>query len=48
LPWAALGREGEQHLLEDGISVHCLVREDNKPVDDPGSDDVDAIVARAY
>jgi prolyl-tRNA synthetase len=48
LPWAALGPEGERRLLEDGISVRCLVREDDEPVDDPGSDGVEAIVARAY
>jgi prolyl-tRNA synthetase len=48
MPWAALGRQGERRLLEDGISGRCLVDEDNKPVDGPGSDDVDAIVARTY
>jgi prolyl-tRNA synthetase len=48
LPWAALGPEGERRLLEDGISVRCLLREDDKPVDEPRSDGVDAIVARAY
>jgi prolyl-tRNA synthetase len=48
LPWAALGPEGERRLLEDGISVRCLVGEDANPVDDTESDGVDAIVARAY
>jgi len=48
LPWAALGLEGERRLLEDGISVRCLVGEDANPVDDPESDGVEAIVARAY
>jgi prolyl-tRNA synthetase len=48
LPWAALGPEGEQRLLDDGISVRCLVGEDANPVDDTDSDGVDAIVARAY
>jgi prolyl-tRNA synthetase len=48
LPWTALGPEGERRLLEDGISVRCLVREDDEPVDDPHGDGVEAIVARAY
>ena len=48
LPWAALGPEGEHRLLEDGISVRCLVFEDGRPVDDPERDGVEAIVARAY
>ena len=48
LPWAALGPEGERRLLEDGISVRCLVGEDANPVDDAHSDGVDAVVARAY
>jgi prolyl-tRNA synthetase len=48
LPWAALGPEGERRLLEDGISVRCLVGEDDGPVTDPEREGVDAIVARAY
>ena len=48
LPWAALGPEGERRLLEDGISVRCLVGEDAEPRRRPESDGVDAIVARAY
>ena len=43
-----LGPDGEQRLLEDGISVRCLVRSDGEPVDDPDADGVEAIVARAY
>jgi prolyl-tRNA synthetase len=46
--WATLGPDGERRLLEDGISVRCLVREDGEPLDDPGAEGVDAIVARAY
>jgi len=37
----------ERRLLEDGISVRCLVGEDADPVDDTESHGVDAIVARA-
>src|SRR6478752_2560222 len=48
LPWAVVGTSGEQRLLEDGISVRCLVSSDGGPVDDPDADGVDAIVARAY
>jgi prolyl-tRNA synthetase len=48
LPWAALGSDGEQRLLQDGISVRCLVAEDDHPVHDPERDGIDAIVARAY
>ena len=48
LPWALLGPEGEQRLLEDGISIRCLVRTDGQPVDDPDAEGVEAIVARAY
>lgn len=48
VPWAALGPDGERRLLEDGISVHCLAREDGEPVDNPDTDGVEAIVARAY
>jgi prolyl-tRNA synthetase len=48
LPWAVLGPAGEQRLLEDGISIRCLIRPDGEPVRDPDADGVDAIVARAY
>ena len=48
IPWATLGLDGERRLLEDGISVRCLVRADGEPLDDVDADGVDAIVARAY
>jgi hypothetical protein len=35
-------------LLQDGISVRCLAREDGEPVDAPDAGGVEAIVARAY
>jgi prolyl-tRNA synthetase len=48
VPWALLGPHGERRLLDDGISVRCLVRGDGGWVVDPDADGVDAIVARAY
>ena len=48
IPWAAVRPDGERRLLEHGISVRCLIREDGQPVDDPEADGVEAIVARAY
>jgi prolyl-tRNA synthetase len=48
VPWATLRPDGERRLLEHGISVRCLVREDGEPLDDPQADGVEAIVARAY
>jgi prolyl-tRNA synthetase len=48
IPWASLGEDGERRLLEHGISVRCLLREDGEPIGDPGGGGVDAIVARAY
>jgi prolyl-tRNA synthetase len=48
VPWATLGPDGERRLLEDGISVRCLVRDDSEPLDDPDAEGVEAIVARAY
>jgi prolyl-tRNA synthetase len=48
IPWATLRPDGERRLLEDGISVRCLVREDGEPLDDPDAYGVEPIVARAY
>jgi prolyl-tRNA synthetase len=48
VPWATLGPDGERRLLEHGISVRCLLREDGEPPDDADADGVEAIVARAY
>jgi prolyl-tRNA synthetase len=48
VPWAALAGDGETRLLEHGISVRCLVREDGAWVEDRSADGVDAIVSRAY
>jgi prolyl-tRNA synthetase len=48
LPWVLLRPEGEQRLLQHGISVRCLVRADGEPVVNPDDHGVEAIVARAY
>jgi len=48
LPWAALGSAGEQRLLDNGISVRCLLHADGEPVRDPDAAGVEAVVARAY
>jgi prolyl-tRNA synthetase len=48
LPWRACGVEGEARLAQAGVSVRCLLRQDGEPVDDPGADGVEALVARAY
>ena len=48
IPWATLGPDGERRLLDAGVSVRCLLREDGGLPDDPDADGVEAIVARAY
>jgi prolyl-tRNA synthetase len=48
IPWAAVGADGERRLLDAGISVRCLVREDGAIAAEPDADGVEAIVARAY
>jgi prolyl-tRNA synthetase len=48
VPWRAVGPQGEERLLRSGISVRCLLRADDRPVDDPNDKGVEAIVARAY
>ena len=48
LPWPACGQRGEDRLNQAGISVRCLIRRDNAPVDDPHADGVEALAARAY
>jgi prolyl-tRNA synthetase len=48
IPWAALGSAGERALLDVGVSVRCIHREDGslpEAEDEPG---LMAIVARAY
>jgi prolyl-tRNA synthetase len=48
IAWATVGPDEERRLLDDGISVRCLIRDDGEPVDDPDADGVQAILARAY
>jgi prolyl-tRNA synthetase len=48
IPWATLGESGERKLLEAGVSVRCLVGEDDALPADPAAGGVEAIVARAY
>ncbi len=48
LPWAKVGEAGEQQLAEAGASVRCLRARDGAAVQDVDTEDVDALVARAY
>jgi prolyl-tRNA synthetase len=48
ISWRACGRSGEERLAQAGISVRCLLRPDDQPVDDIDDDAVEALVARAY
>ena len=48
IPWKTIGAEGETALAAKGVSVRCLLRQDNTTpatIDDP---DLAAIVGRAY
>lgn len=48
IPWNAIGNEGETALAAKGVSVRCLLNQDNTTpatIDDP---DLVAIVGRAY
>jgi prolyl-tRNA synthetase len=48
IPWRALGPEAERRLNADAVSVHCLQTPDGGVPDDPGDDDLVAIVGRSY
>lgn len=48
IPWRACGSNGEDRLAQAGISVRCLLRADDQPVDDRDDDAVEALLARAY
>lgn len=48
IPWDDLGKAGEAVLLEKGISVRCLMRQDGKLPTSPEESDLEAILARAY
>ena len=48
IPWNSIGAEGETALAAKGVSVRCLLKQDNTTpatIDDP---DLVAIVGRAY
>jgi prolyl-tRNA synthetase len=48
LPWQLCGEQGEERLAREGISIRCLISEDQRSVDDPDADGVVAVLARAY
>jgi prolyl-tRNA synthetase len=48
VPWSLLGAAGEHKLLEQGISVRCIQREDGSVPDSEDEPGLLAIVARAY
>ncbi len=48
VPWSTLGTEGERTLLERGVSVRCIQREDGSVPDSEDEPGLQAIVARAY
>jgi prolyl-tRNA synthetase len=48
ISWQACGRDGEDRLAQSGISVRCLVRANDQPVDDTDDDGLEALLARAY
>jgi prolyl-tRNA synthetase len=48
IPWRTCAPHAEDQMAQAGISVRCLLREDEQPVDDPEDDAVEALLARAY
>jgi prolyl-tRNA synthetase len=48
IPWALLGTDGERALLEQGVSVRCLQREDGTLPQSEDEKGLVAILARAY
>ncbi|HEY2631596.1 MAG TPA: proline--tRNA ligase [Solirubrobacteraceae bacterium] len=48
IPWAQLGTDGERTLLEQGVSVRCLQREDGSLPQGDDETGLVAVVARAY
>jgi prolyl-tRNA synthetase len=48
IPWARLGTAGERTLLERGVSVRCIQREDGSLPETEDEPDLIALVARAY
>jgi prolyl-tRNA synthetase len=48
IPWEMLGTEGERALLEQGVSVRCIQREDGSLPESDEQTGLVAILARAY
>ncbi len=48
IPWELLGSDGERTLLDQGVSVRCLQREDGSLPEGEQETGLLAIVARAY
>jgi prolyl-tRNA synthetase len=48
VPWALIGRSGEDDLAGDGLTVRCLQRDDGRLPDTDDDRDAIAYVARAY
>jgi prolyl-tRNA synthetase len=48
IPWHACGPDGETELAASGISVRCLLRADERPVERLDDGEVEALLARAY
>ncbi|MET7641701.1 proline--tRNA ligase [Streptomyces sp. NPDC005438] len=46
--WADLGPEGEEKLAQHGVTVRCLVTEDDDVPESEGQPGVRAVIARAY
>jgi prolyl-tRNA synthetase len=48
IPWHACGPDGETELAASGISVRCLLRADERPVERLDDAGAEALLARAY
>ena len=48
LPWAVCGPDGERRLNREGLSVRCLTTEEGSVPASTETDDLYAIIARAY
>lgn len=48
IPWNSIGPDGEQILAAQGVSVRCLLRQDNSPPASADEPDLTAVVGRAY
>jgi prolyl-tRNA synthetase len=48
IPWTVLGTDGERTLLDQGVSVRCLQREDGSLPQSEDEAGLVAILARAY